>query len=179
MSLHSQALQVLPSPLAVLVNPAGKRNITRVHQFRSKEQPFFYSSYIVSLDSHYVLLVPEDQPLLGRLSNPATKTKVRSVFDWSGGVGHRVKLVLPQVRAPRFSPQDPGKQSVTFQDRAPEHRGRTVLILVWFLPLVPLSLPREPLCLLGGPELLTGPERGDRQLLLLFYLCATKTAHST
>lgn len=71
MFLYLQALQVLPSPPAVLVNPTGNKNIQHaIVNFGLKNNIF--SACIVSLDSHYVLLVPVDQRLLGRLSNPGT-----------------------------------------------------------------------------------------------------------
>lgn len=52
----------------------------------------------MSLDSRYVLLVPEDRQLLERLSNPGTKTSVRSAFDWNGAVSSPVKVFYRRSR---------------------------------------------------------------------------------
>lgn len=166
--MYLQALQVLPSPLAVLVNPAGK-NIY-IYNMSCCQFNFNFSSYIVSLDSHCVLLVPEDRQLLGRLSIPGTKTSVR-VGVW-----------------PELAPLEVWWRSFYRGSRLPVFPGRTLLEnkvahfqdvtlggprndcghLVWFLPLVPLSLHREPLCLLGGLEIPSGPEVGVTVILLLF-----------
>lgn len=129
----------------------------------------------MSLHSRCVLLDPEDQPLLGRLSNPGTETNIRSGLDWNGTVRRLVKgFFLFFYRRSRL-PVFPGRTLETkWQSSRHEAGGlrNDCGHLVWFLPLVPPSLHLEPLCLPGALEIPPGPERGDGQHCYSFKLGA-------